>query len=385
MCGSDWLPNTLRDAPEAVITPDGATIVFNRCNANGTSSCRSGVFRWKSGEGLTALAPDAWAFAVSADGTKALAAHADDGSSFIAAADGTTTDLALANSYAHLLTADGATVAARVEVSPSLTTSVLVTVATGAKTMLGDLAGGPEYSEPTAINADASVVVGYGNTVKGQEPFLWTRAGGLLGLGTLPSQTVQTVALATSADGGVVVGSNVSDSGTAIFRWTASGGMTALGYIFVNLPIGGPESFFMAWTPPLLVSADGAVVAGTAVEPSNPMLPQAFRWTASGALQKLSAAHASVVRATSADGRVIAGSSLASGAPPGTPFAALPYQPFVFVDGQGTRPLADVLAGLDLSGITFGDPIALSADGRFLVGHATCAGAPAIFRAALPQ
>jgi len=30
------------------------------------------------------------------------------------------------------------------------------------------------------------------------------------------------------------------------------------------------------------------------------------------------------------------------------------------------------------------DPIALSADGRFLVGHATCAGPPAIFRAALP-
>jgi hypothetical protein len=30
------------------------------------------------------------------------------------------------------------------------------------------------------------------------------------------------------------------------------------------------------------------------------------------------------------------------------------------------------------------DPIALSADGRFLVGHATCAAAPASLRAALP-
>ena len=383
MCGGDWLPNTLRNAPEAVITPDGATVVFNRCNAEG-SSCQSGVFRWKRGEGVKAVAADAWAFAVSADGTRVLATRTDGSSSFIASADGTMTALPL-EAYAHLLSADGSTVVARFDAGPSLTTAALWDVATGVETALGDLAGGPEYSEPTAINADASVIVGYGNTTKGQEPFLWTRAGGLVGLGTLPSQTVQTVALATSAYGAVVVGSNVSDSGTAIFRWTASGGITALGYIFVNLPLGAPESFFMPWTPPLLVSADGAVVAGTAAEPSNPMLPQAFRWTAAGGLQKLSTARASIVRAASADGRVIAGSSLASGAPPGTPFAALPYQPFVSVDGQGTRALADVLAGIDLDGMTFGDPIALSPDGRFLVGHATCAGAAAIFRAALPQ
>jgi hypothetical protein len=383
MCGGDWLPNTLRNAPEAVITPDGATVVFNRCNAEG-SSCQSGVFRWKSGEGVKAVAPDAWAFAVSADGTSILATRTD-ASSFIVSSGGMVTELPLGNAYAHLLSADGGTVAARVEVSPSLTTAALWNVATGAQIQLGDLAGGPEYSEPTAINADASVVVGYGNTEKGQEPFLWTRGGGLVGVGTLPSQTVQTVALATSADGGVVVGSNLTDNGTAIFRWTASGGIAALGYIFVNLPLGAPESFFMPWTPPLLVSADGAVVAGTAAEPATPMLPQAFRWTASGGLQKLSTAHASIVRAASADGRVIAGSALASGAPPGMPFASLPYQPFVSVDGQGTRALADVLAGIDLDGMTFGDPIALSPDGRFLVGHATCAGAPAIFRAALPQ
>ena len=67
------------------------------------------------------------------------------------------------------------------------------------------------------------------------------------------------------------------------------------------------------------------------------------------------------------------------------PFAPLPYQAFLFEDGKGTRPLADVLAGLELDGMTFGDPIALSADGHFLVGHATCAGAPAIIRAALPR
>ena len=66
------------------------------------------------------------------------------------------------------------------------------------------------------------------------------------------------------------------------------------------------------------------------------------------------------------------------------PFAPLPYQAFLFEDGIGTRPLADALAGVDLGGMTLGDPIAISADGSTLVGHATCAGTPAIFRASLP-
>ena len=135
----------------------------------------------------------------------------------------------------------------------------------------------------------------------------------------------------------------------------------------------------------LLVSSDGAVVAGTAAQRSNPMVPLAFRWTPSGGLEPLSSAPASIVRAASADGRRIAGSTLASGAPPGMPFASLPYQAFLFEDGIGTRPLADALAGADVGGMTLGDPIAISADGSTLVGHATCAGTAAIFRASLPR
>ena len=53
-------------------------------------------------------------------------------------------------------------------------------------------------------------------------------------------------------------------------------------------------------------------------------------------------------------------------------------------DAVHRNALSDVLTEVELDGMTFGDPIALSADGRFLVGHATCGGAPAIFRAALP-
>jgi hypothetical protein len=35
--------------------------------------------------------------------------------------------------------------------------------------------------------------------------------------------------------------------------------------------------------------------------------------------------------------------------------------------------------------MTLGDPIAISADGSTLVGHATCAGTAAVFRASLPR
>ena len=65
--------------------------------------------------------------------------------------------------------------------------------------------------------------------------------------------------------------------------------------------------YLSPWSPPLPISSDGAVVAGAAAQPSNPMVPLAFR-------------------AASADGRRIAGSTLAASAPSGMPFASLPYQ-----------------------------------------------------------
>ena len=203
-CGSDWLPNTLRDAPEAVITPDGSTIIYNRCFADGAGGCASAMFRWKAGEGRSLLARGAWAFAVSADGTRALGTYAGADAPLIANAAGSIEGLPLGKSYAHLLTADGNMVVARVELGPSLTMAARWNVPDGLRT-LGDLIGGPDFSEPTAMNDDASVVVGYGNTAAGQEPFLWTSATGMMGLATLPSRSVQAVARATSADCTAVV------------------------------------------------------------------------------------------------------------------------------------------------------------------------------------
>jgi len=52
---------------------------------------------------------------------------------------------------------------------------------------LGDLAGGGYSSDPWAISADGSAVVGQSNSAQGYETFLWTADGGMSALGDLSS------------------------------------------------------------------------------------------------------------------------------------------------------------------------------------------------------
>jgi len=94
---------------------------------------------------------------------------------------------------------------------------------------------------------------------------LWAQR--LTWLGTLGGSWSE--ALGVSADGAVVVGSarNAAGQGRA-FRWTAAGGMQDLG------TLGGDES--VAWG----VSADGSVVVGAAENAAGQ--GRAFRWTAAG-------------------------------------------------------------------------------------------------------
>jgi len=41
-------------------------------------------------------------------------------------------------------------------------------------------------------------------------------------------------------------------------------------------------------------------------------------------------------------------------------------------------------AGVDLDGLVPGEPVALSADGKVMVGYATCGSQPVIYRAVVP-
>lgn len=390
-CGQGFPSFEGRAAPEAMVSASGDTVVFNRCVVNSAGGCTSGLVRWTAATGPQQL-DTAWAYAVSADGTTILA-DAGDGSSGssqpILWTGGTRLALgALAGAYAHLLSADGLVVAARVGTSDAAQTALWR--ANVGLTLLGDLAGGATYSEPEAINGDGSVVVGYGNTADGQEPFLWSGSSGtMVDLGAI-NEIEQTVALATTDDGSVVAGTSVTSSGTAIFRWTAAGGMVGLTSYF-DLP--ASSAYWFLWTPPVLLSNDGTGVAGTSINPSDPMAPLAFIWKASG-VAALTGTDASIVRAMSSNGSRILGARVSvpgsPGAPPplGPPGSAVSYAPFVWDAAGGTQDLATLLqaAGADLSGLTLGDPIAMSADGNTIIGHATCGADAVIFRAVLsPQ
>lgn len=393
-CGAGF-PAFGHTAPQAMTSGTGDTVVFNRCAQGADGGCTSELILWTPLGGATKLG-DAWGFAVSADGTTILA-DAGDATGVpepVIWRHGTFVDLnlegqgsflnsSLGGPYADLLSADGNVVAAMVETSIDVTQTVLWTSINGV-TPLGDLPGGPEFSEPEAINGDGSVVVGYGNTTGGQEPFLWTAGGGMVNLGAL-TEVAQTVALATSSDGTAVVGTSATDSGTAIFRWTAAGGMVGLALHFDNVP--DPSLYQFLWTPPLLTSSDGQIVAGTATNPTNPQLPDAFRWTAATDVVALTPADASIVRAASSDGSRILGARLSGGSIPALPGSSqVSYAPFVWDEAHGAQDLAGLLAaaGADLAGLTLGDPIAMSADGATVVGHASCGGDAVIYQAILP-
>jgi probable HAF family extracellular repeat protein len=385
-CGKGFPTFEGRDAPEAMISATGDTVVFNRCRVDNGGSCGSDLVRWTKEAGAVRL-DAAWAYAVSADGQTILG-DAGDGSTGseqpVLWTGATRVEIAaLAGSYAHLLSADGLVVAARLDTGSNAAEAVLWR-ADGSLMMLGDLAGGPAYSEPEAINRDGSVVVGYGNVTGGQEPFLWTaESGAMIDLGAVGGVD-QTVAYTTSSDGGAVAGTSLTNSSKPIFRWTAAGGMVPLAESFENQ--GGISAFWTLWTPPILMSDDGKVVAGTTTKPQDPMTPRAFRWTAAAGVASLAGNDSSIVRAASSDGARILGARVTAPAQPGgPPGSGISYAPFIWDSVDGAQDLATLLeaSGADLAGLVLGDPIAMSADGSAIVGHATCGADTVVFRAAL--
>lgn len=119
---------------------------------------------------------------------------------------------------------------------------------------IGALAGKTQ-SSASDVSADGSVVVGYStsgvhNVVGGDyQAFRWTQSGGMTGLGFLSGGTVSS-ATAVSADGTVIVGFGDSSGGYQSFRWTETGGMVGLG----NLPNASGNA--------VAVSGDGSVIVG---------------------------------------------------------------------------------------------------------------------------
>jgi uncharacterized membrane protein len=219
---------------------------------------------------------------------------------------------------------------------------------------------------------DGSVMVGVG-----YYSFLWNVETGFENLG--PSGLPWIVPpLALSADGLVVLINPSGDSGTQATLWTRAAGYMSLGH----LP-GGTDSRGTAMTP------DARVVTGTA---SSPRGPECFRWTVRGGMRDLGpfprppevppdAQFLAEPSAISADGSVITGMYYWS-------YPNAPERLFIWDRRHGARDLRGVLAqcGVDLSSWALYSTVAMSADGRRIVGHARMFGVRGIqaWRVTLP-
>jgi probable HAF family extracellular repeat protein len=158
-------------------------------------------------------------------------------------------------------------------------------------------------SRADAVSADGSVVVGISWSNLRQEPFRWTRAGGMVGLGFLPGADVPAgFANGVSSDGSVIVGASrsasVGETGFEGFRWTAASGMVSVG----DLSGGSFRS------PANAVSADGSVVVGQSESSSG---SEGFRWTSASGIIGLGdlagGFFSSSANGVSADGSIIVG------------------------------------------------------------------------------
>ncbi|MFN7247936.1 MAG: PEP-CTERM sorting domain-containing protein [Microcystis sp.] len=216
---------------------------------------------------------------------------------------------------------------------------------------LGDLPGGGRNSGARGVSADGSVVVGFSNSASGGEAFRWTQQTGMVGLGDLSGgDFFSSHARGVSADGSVVVGSSNSATGFQAFRWTQGTGMVGLGFRGASGVSG--------------VSGDGSVVVGYSESPNG---VQVLRWTEQTGMVGLGELPGTTVSslAVSADGSVVVAS---------TSQWMFFQEAFIWNSTQGMRSLQQVLTndyGLDLTGWFLKEANAISADGLTVVGYGT--------------
>jgi len=222
-------------------------------------------------------------------------------------------------------------------------------------TGLGDLPGGSYESNAWGVSGDGSVVVGHSVTTSGNEAFVWTLGGGMVGIGDPLVFPIRTEANAVSDDGLVVVGLGESAAGHEGFRWTAGGGMVPLG----DLPGGTFGSTALA------VSADGSVIVGQGQSDasSGGTNSEGFLWTSGGGMVALGdlpgGQYNSTAKDLSADGSVIVGGSSSVN----TSFA---FEAYWWTSAGGMVALGDLPGGAFAS-----DARDVSSDGSVIVGRGT--------------
>jgi uncharacterized membrane protein len=153
---------------------------------------------------------------------------------------------------------------------------------------------------PTEVSY-GPMMTGYCGGSEGFEPFIWSEAGGLRGLGALPMES-EGGPSAVSEDGRVALFQGRTATGTAVaWRWTADSGVTEIA------PSAGYDAlqmFGFRWS----MSADGSVAKGTLEGATG---TRAVRLTSRGldVLPLPNGHDTSSPLGVSRDGKTIAGSS----------------------------------------------------------------------------
>ncbi len=211
---------------------------------------------------------------------------------------------------------------------------------------------GDTSSQAFGVNANGSVVVGQGATgTTNTLGFLWTAAGGMVSLGSLPPANGSN-ATAVSADGSTVAGfitgpaqSPHAPSIEEAARWTAATGWVGLASLSTLSEATG-------------ISADGSVIVGQVIASGN---QQSFRWTAGTGLitlPPLPGFTGGYALGVSADGTVIVGSSFSNSNP------AAGAEAYRYTSATGMVGLGFLLPGDNDSLAS-----AASADGSVIVGQ----------------
>lgn len=203
------------------------------------------------------------------------------------------------------------------------------------------------------ISGDGSIVVGYCQTMNGNEAATWTQADGWTTFGALGPVIIDAFFFDSNHDGTVFSGQSFLESpNVEPIRWTKNTGMVALGDIPGGLHYG------LGWA----ISADGTTIVGDAI---GDVGQDAFRWTQQSGLINLELPESTVTDSSaqdvSGDGSIIVGYSDAHGA-------------MIWDATHGMRSMQQVLDdiyGVELPDWTLHGIVGVSDDGRAFAGHGT--------------
>ena len=218
---------------------------------------------------------------------------------------------------------------------------------------LGFLESGT-FSSAAAVSDDGSIVIGEADTTNAGDlvtmPFVWTEESGMTILGALNATNPVGSAYALSSDGTIIGGSS---DGKA-FIWRSETGMTELGRLSDQKRV-EDVACAMSW--------DGQIIAGGAVSDRSQPKLEAFIFS-DGTMQALGdfpgGEFYSIVYSLSADGKIAVGE--------GTTERGL--EAFLWDEENGMRLLESGLReeGMNLDGWVLRRAVAISADGRTIVG-----------------